>query len=62
MMSSIISDEQGFMPSEMPVRKEDVLGMVRETGLPVDMLVQKMRTSGWGKVTKVGIFCFVSML
>ncbi len=48
------------MPRNERVKKEDVLGMVRETGLPVDELVQKMRESGWGEVTKVGIFLLFS--
>ncbi len=57
-MNTMFPDERGFQPRNRRVREEDVLGMVRETALPVDELVQKMIESGWKEefVRKVGIF------
>ncbi len=44
-----VPDERGFQPRSGKVREEDVLGMVRETGLPTDELVEKMRGFGWNE-------------
>ncbi len=56
-------DERGFQIRSGKVREEDVLGMVRETGLPIDELVEKIREFGWNEafVTKVGICSLFSI-